>query len=112
MQTLAYHTASLEVQFSGNARTYHYLCTAGQWVQATQACEQKRELRAVVPGKIKDGRLSLSIVTVLSATPGAHPDAVLPIVSLVPGEDIAFAKAAVMEAEQKSAALAAAGDAA
>lgn len=102
---LSRYGASLEVQFSGNAKTYHYLCSAGQWVAASGYLLNKEEARVVIPGKIKDDRLSVSVATVLGASATAHPEAVLPIVSLISPDDLLLGKFAVTVAEQKAAAL-------
>lgn len=104
---LEYHTASVEVQFTGNAKTYHFLTDSVQWVALSNALDAGREIRVVTPGKLKDDRLSVSVATVVGACATAHPDAVLPIVCVVPADGLETAKSAVALIEQRAAGLAA-----
>lgn len=105
--SLANHTASVGVQFSGNARLYHYLITSVDWVAISRALEAKQEVRVVTPGKVKDDRLSVSVATVVECSPKVHADAVLPIVGVVNPIGLNYAKFAVLEAERIAAAVAA-----
>lgn len=71
---------SLAVQFTGRAPIYHYVMVS--------RCEQlpvKAGTRVVLPNGIKDGKLSLTIATVVEeSVPGVvHADAKLPIVQLI-----------------------------
>lgn len=104
MQHLEYHTSSLAVQFSGNAKVYYYLCNAGEWTLALAALDAKKELRAVVPGKIKDDRVSLSIANVIGVHVVAHAEAVLPITALILPDALVLAKLSVAYNDQKVAA--------
>lgn len=106
-----FHTASVEVQFSGNARTYHYLTSPGQWCTIANALKEQREIRVVTPGKVKDDRLSVSVATVVSCQSIAHPEAVLPIVALVEPAGLDLAKWAVTEHERIAAAAKASSEA-
>lgn len=98
MDNLAHHTASVAVQFSGNAKVYYYRCTQLDADQALHALDQKQDMRVVVPGKIKDDRLSLSIANVIGVHHAAHADAVLPVVEVLNPHEISFAKAIVAQA--------------
>lgn len=106
MTELNTHTSSVEVQFSGNAKTYHYLITAVQWAVLADPDFQGRDMRVVTPGKVKDGRLSTSVANVIGVQATAHPSAVLPILAVVTPEYIALATQAVIDAEAKAAAAA------
>lgn len=105
------HTASVEVQFSGNARTYHYLTDSVEWCAINKSLEEQREIRVVTPGKVKDDRLSVSVATVVSCQPVAHPEAVLPIVAVVSSYNLSLAKWAVTEHERIAAAAKASSEA-
>lgn len=100
---LDHYTCSVEVQFSGNAKTYHFLCNAAQYVAAQAYLARKLDTRVVVPGKIRDRRLSLSIANVLSTTPTAHAGAEHAIVEILPPLGIDIAMHTVLLAEQRAA---------
>lgn len=71
---------SLAVQFSGKATVYHYIMSSGRELPEVAA-----GTRVVLPNGIKDGRLSLTIATVVEkSVPGfVHAEAKLPIVQLI-----------------------------
>jgi hypothetical protein len=97
--------SSVEVQFSGNAKTYHYLCDAVQWCALNDGLGQKKDMRVVVPGKVKDGRLSLSIANVLSVSEGrgAHPGAELAVVQVIDPLGIDISRYTVVLADERAA---------
>jgi hypothetical protein len=71
---------SLAVQFTGRVPVYHYIMVS--------RCEQmpvEPGTRVVLPNGIKDGKLSLTIATVVEkSVPGfVHSEAKLPIVQLI-----------------------------
>lgn len=105
MDALMYHTASVAVQFSGNKNTYHYLVRSDEWAGIGRALSEGKEVRVIVPGKVKDDRLSLSIATVTAIADTAHAEAVLPIVGWISPDAIDFAKTVVVFKEQQAAAL-------
>lgn len=92
---------SLAVQFSGNKNVYHYLM-----VDQVQLPVIKAGTRVVVPGKIKDGKLSLSIATVCEDSNPAivHDEAVLPLVQIIDPSNLANVTEIVRQQEAKVAA--------